>query len=301
MRKKMWFGTIHHSQWINTPLTGADMTPQGWGTEGTYLSGGGFVRQSQDSHRTYMFEWGNASAREDAEIMQAYRDGVYSKKASDLMYFVDPLMYTRNVLPRRWAQPSILLRDGVTSEPSPLGTVSPPVSPPPPEIVNDLGYPMRGVRVSSPIQSTASANLITEPGVGSVWIPIPEGKRLVTWTRADNPGISNSHGIRYRYLSHQGTWSTSSLIDRSGETPSFVNAKGVLLIATGDFDFYGARAILTEPNFSDAPADVLNWVPGMGHSGCSFVGNPTWVANSGVNGGQIGYAATLKEVGDWHL
>lgn len=49
----------------------------------------------------------------------------------------------------------------------------------------------------------------------------------------------------------------------------------------------------------DSPFEGPKWLPGSGHSGCKFVGNPTWIANSGVNGGQIGYAATLKEVGDW--
>ncbi|HLS02888.1 MAG TPA: hypothetical protein VK054_13090, partial [Beutenbergiaceae bacterium] len=56
------------------------------------------------------------------------------------------------------------------------------------------------------------------------------------------------------------------------------------------------------PPFSgSSPTEGPKWLPGSGNSGCKFVGNPTWIANSGVNGGQIGYAATLKEVGDWQL
>ncbi|HLS00611.1 MAG TPA: hypothetical protein VK054_01300, partial [Beutenbergiaceae bacterium] len=54
------------------------------------------------------------------------------------------------------------------------------------------------------------------------------------------------------------------------------------------------------PPFSgSSPTEGPKWLPGSGNSGCKFIGNPTWIANSGVNGGQIGYAATLKEVGDW--
>lgn len=41
------------------------------------------------------------------------------------------------------------------------------------------------------------------------------------------------------------------------------------------------------------------WQPGMGHSGCRFIGKPTYVANTGVNGGQIGFAASFREVASW--
>lgn len=41
------------------------------------------------------------------------------------------------------------------------------------------------------------------------------------------------------------------------------------------------------------------WVGGQGHSGCRFDGEPTYIEYTGVNGGQVGYAATFREVGSW--
>src|SRR5690625_6170721 len=122
-RRKFWFVTMRHFQWIGVPPRGAERGSESWWTEGTYLAGGGFVRQSQDSHRQYIFEWSGASSRESAEVMQSYRDGVYSKTHSDLIYFIDPLIYSRNVLPKRWAQPGLLAPDSGSAATS-IGYVS---------------------------------------------------------------------------------------------------------------------------------------------------------------------------------
>ncbi|HLS01353.1 MAG TPA: hypothetical protein VK054_05130, partial [Beutenbergiaceae bacterium] len=68
--------------------------------------------------------------------------------------------------------------------------------------------------------------------------------------------------------------------------------------------YWSNVTIVDDPSYSgppfsgNTPDEGPLWLTGTGNSGCKIVGNPTWVANSGVNGGQIGYAATLKEVGD---
>lgn len=41
------------------------------------------------------------------------------------------------------------------------------------------------------------------------------------------------------------------------------------------------------------------WHTGEGHSGARFVGDPIVVEYNGVDGGQIGIAATFREVGAW--
>lgn len=281
-RKKMWLGTQHHAQWVDAPLSGAEMSPEGWGADGTYLSGGGFVRQSQDSHRQYIFEWSGASSRESAEIMQAYRDGVYSMSPNDLIYFVDPLIYDRNILPKRWAQPGILapITDVTYSS---VGYLS--VKPTPSNLVTG-GMPVRGASVVSPFETASAFGQVTEPRQGCVFIPVPEGKTVSV--RSWEEGNS-SNGLFVRELRNNGTWDAP---DKVIGSHSVSGVRGFLLGSVGEFDFYGARAVVG----STVPDE---WSPGLGHSGCRFVGNPTWTANSGVHGGQIGYAATLKEVGDW--
>lgn len=41
------------------------------------------------------------------------------------------------------------------------------------------------------------------------------------------------------------------------------------------------------------------WIGGQGHSGCRFVGTPSYINNGPVDGGRVGYAATFAEVGSW--
>lgn len=41
------------------------------------------------------------------------------------------------------------------------------------------------------------------------------------------------------------------------------------------------------------------WVGGQGHSGCRFVGTPSYVNNGPVEGGRVGFAASFVEVGSW--
>jgi len=41
------------------------------------------------------------------------------------------------------------------------------------------------------------------------------------------------------------------------------------------------------------------WIGGQGHSGCRFIGTPSYVNNGPVEGGRVGFAATFEEVGSW--
>lgn len=41
------------------------------------------------------------------------------------------------------------------------------------------------------------------------------------------------------------------------------------------------------------------WIGGQGHSGCRFIGKPTEIKYGPLNGGQVGFAASFREVGHW--
>lgn len=41
------------------------------------------------------------------------------------------------------------------------------------------------------------------------------------------------------------------------------------------------------------------WIGGQGHSGCRFLGTPSYVSNGPVEGGRVGFAASFVEVGSW--
>lgn len=162
---KMWFGTEDKMQWIDCPLQGADVSPLGWSAEGTFLNGGGYAKHSWASHRNYVFEWRQSSARRMAQIMHNYRDGVYGR---GLIHFVDPLTYDFNILPKQWAYPALMA--GEANNPflrgTALGTVATPT--------NTFNLPIQGAVV--PLGSLTGFR-----ATDSVFVPRPEGKVLQLW------------------------------------------------------------------------------------------------------------------------
>lgn len=303
---KMWFGTFHHSEWIDAPLSGANMSSIGWGSTGVYLGGGGFAFNSADAHKEYVFDWRGTSSRAAAIKMQSFRDGVYSKDAyRDLFYFHDPLTTATNVLPKRWAQPSINV--GYGRDRTPLGYVTR-IDTPEPLLAR--GLPLTGVEVDSWI--TVPEDVVA-PRMGATWIPIPGPRpkrdtalHIIAWL--DNVPASDT-GLFIRKVYNDGTLSAPEKLENETivghyNTGSETSVKGFLLFTSGTgFNLYGVRAVVTdarsEPAWGGPLTGQVQWYPGLGNSGCQFVGNPTWVANNAVDGGQIAYAATLKEVGDW--
>lgn len=103
-RDKMWFGTDDFMQWIDTPNTGADVSNLGFSADSVMANGGGYVRNSWDSHKTYQFSWGESASLALAHAINAYRNGSWGR---GLIYFHDPMTYGTNILPKRWADPSM--------------------------------------------------------------------------------------------------------------------------------------------------------------------------------------------------
>ena len=100
----MWFGTQDYATWIQTPQRGADVSAQGWNDSGSYLNGGAFAFNSYNSHKEFDFAWRTTSSRKDAQTMMSFYSGTFGRGK---LYFIDPLTMETNVLPARWADPSI--------------------------------------------------------------------------------------------------------------------------------------------------------------------------------------------------
>lgn len=280
---RMWFGTFHHSEWINRPEVGGDMSPKSWGEGGMFLSGGGFEISAPDAHREFSLEWdgvGNSVA--EAARMQAYRDGAYSMAPGDLFYFHDPLSYAVNILPKRWAQPSLMVRTG---RPWAVSEVAGPG-------VRDL--PLMGAHIKA---GTADP---VAPGPGVLFVPIPDGFTLDV---AVNQVSLSGHGVFVRTVGSAGV--LGAPLEFSGDTIKFFTGssnRGVLLYFKGEFDVFGVRATLRDdssPQYSDFRNISWRWHSGMGHSGCRFSGVPTYSPFRDTFGGLASYSVMFREVGDW--
>ena len=295
-RRKMWFGTLDRMQWIDTPLSGADGSPEGWSADGTNLNGGGFALHSWGSHKNYVYEWRESSSRKAAQLMKSYRDGSFGR---GLLYFVEPTTYDTNLLPARWAAPSMACSDeGATMvyglEPDAVAVSG--------GAVNEL-----------PVKAAYYDLVNTDDGYrgdqDTVFIPIPEGYTLhlgafhaVTGSGKmyATPVLSTGALDTPVVLTEVAVAATSVVPD------TFSGIKGVRLwlgkSAVGAASVTVTAMIarlyptaLTPPtSFTSGP-----WIGGQGHSGCRFLGPPTYITNRGIDGGQISYAASFKEVGSW--
>lgn len=316
--RRMWFDVEGGWRgWFKAPLRGADSSPAGWGTDGTFLNGGGYAANSFGSHKRYQYEWGDSSTRQEAQFMKSLSDGTYGR---GLIHFVEPTLYDRNILPARVADPSMALDDESAS----------------------LVYGVDPIAVDTPnwqanlLPSRSAYYDLTNVTMGyrgeqeSVYIPIPDDYTLYLGAFYTPTGTG---GVFVRKVNLDGTESAGiylNPIDASSSViavDSFADIRGVRLYigkygsrnASVTATAFIARLVKTDSILVDGAGygegdygleeyggvnlsggiDSGPWEGGMGHSGCRFVGKPTFVTNTGVNGGQIGFSATFQEVGSW--
>ena len=295
---KMWFGTRENMQWIDTPLSGADVSPQTWTAGGTLLNGGGWQKSAEGSHKTYNYSWRNSSTRQTAQLMQSYRDGDYG---TGLIYFVDPLTYNTNILPKGWASPHLTTNGGY---PSLVPGTTPVRVATSTGVVNDNhgnNYPRGWARYNLPVGSATQRR---------VFVPVPEGFSL--HLGAVYNGTPNVV-VRARRAFANGTFGPSLTVQSTPSHDYRVTTTDLVMSgaigvemwvgkldnAVGQIDIKALTARV-QPEFRAYEAISTGpWIGGQGHSGVRFDGAPTYIEYNGVGGGQVGYAATFREVGAW--
>lgn len=286
----MWFGTEERMGWIPAPNSGATMSPEGWGVGGVLMSGGGYQANSWGSHKNYVFEWPSASSLEAAQLMKSYSDGTYGR---GLIYFIDPLTYLHNVLPARIADPSMAVGDESAS--LVYG-------------VNPVGVPVAsGSTANLPVMAAEYDLSSTPTGFrqsDAIFIPIPEGYTL--WMTAYYTA-TGSGGIFCTPQTGKGNRGSNarlsnSAVTQTSPTQSFKNVDGVWIwvgrtsSAASSVSIQGIVGRLAK---TGQPSPKGGWIGGMGHSGTRFAARPTWTTLGATNGGQVGYAASFREVGSW--
>lgn len=303
-RNGMWFGTQERAQWIPAPLQGADTSPSGWGANGTFLNGGSFSRNSWGSHKTYTFEWNTSSSPETAQLMHSYANGSFGRGP---LYFVDPLTYRHNVLPARWADPSITL----DLEGRPLRT----------DMTIESVPTAGGVETNLPTQSVQFSRAAGQFGDGqpypgdsqSVFIPIPAGMYLAVTAWYQSEGdmhlaiapVGTSGVPQYPFTIVEND--TTELFPSSNLVYSSNNVVGARLYiwdndgmgsSNRSVTVAGIRARLFPIDTPHNPGQI-EWMGGMGHSGCQFLGRPQMQSISPFGPGRMAFAAQFTEVGDW--
>lgn len=285
-----------------TPLRGADSSPSAWGVEGTLQNGGGYGFHSFGSHKRYSYEWPQSSSPETAQMMKSYRDGTYGR---GLLYFLEPGIYRTNILPAHWADPSMSLSNEAPSlvyglDPRPTTT---------------SGGSALNLPITSAVYDLSGAEPKGTPTPdSSVFLPVPEGHTLILGAFYTSTG---SGGVFATPVKNNGTLGDSvKLTEKSNSDTTIVtdmfsgDIRGVRLWVTRTdgtsssvtIAAMAGRLIETSDLAIPAKLDKISagpWIGGQGHSGCRFLGTPSYVTNSPVEGGRVGFAASFIEVGSW--
>lgn len=271
-KRGVWFGTQNRMEWVRAPLAGNfGRTPSGWGTSGTFLNGGAYVKSSTVGARRFPMSWGELEGSEARKIT-AYLEGTYGLGP---LYMVDPFASKFNALPQWLAVPSLSV-DGapnvLTSVPS-TGVTTP---------ANGWAWPSQG------------ATFTYASGVAPWITPVPPN----TPVSIAVAGSASGTVLRYNL---SGYWADVALASVASQpTTTLVGTTG----ATGgwlQFQLSGAGSItLYGMIVQFGPAAILErFEKGEGSTGMSLVPGTLQVSGYTAWNDTLGLSADFVEVSPW--
>lgn len=277
MAKTMYFGTADLMSWVACPAINMGTNSVRWITTSRFLNGGASQRQSATSHMEYSMSW-NPTSYENLAPILAYTNGTYG---GGPLYFLDPALMNKNVLPAWFAAPFAQALSGpslsVTGSGYPLITTTE---------ANDMGYPTRSAQFS--ITTTGDEKV-------PLRIPVPLGYSL-------HVGVHGG-GTSGARVSVGGTLGTVLSVHTSQRTNVEVVGTGGLV----DIKFVGTSAGTI--NVAGVIAQVLptgqtvssgGFIPGMGNSGVRLMSDPTVTEYSAaLDQVSHGMTAQFIETGIW--
>jgi len=295
-RDNFWFGTEEYMQWIRTPNRATPINTESWSSSGVFLNGGGYSQHSFGGHLVYIFEWPESSSRQLAQLMRDYRRGTYGR---GLIYFIHPFDYDLNILSSRVADPSQACDDEGASLVYGLT----------PDAVPTSGWQANRLPVQSAYYDLGEIASGWRDDGSDVFIPIPAGYTLYLGAVHS---VTGSGAIRVRSVDSSGNLGTASSLSAVSASATdlcpdtFSGGRGVRIqlgkTSSGAATVTPTALVGRLYRTGDTPPSTFTagpWSGGMGNSGCRFEGEPTFVPNSGMDGGQIGFAASFREVGSW--
>lgn len=281
----MWFGNRNHMQWVKAPQINYDSSKRGFASTATFLNGGAFVKRSATAAKGYNFTW-TVKTRDEVRAVNDYADGVFGPGP---IYFLDPFAMDKNLLPQFWAVPALGAQDapllvGLYDEDRPGLLVTDP---------NSNGYPY----------NTATYTYDAAPAAAQVWLPCPAGYSL--WfgahgTATGTAGVqvtpttgptTTAPAIPVPLLSVQSTTRVNTRVN--GDT---YNGALLSFAGAGTLNIAGLMAQCL-PNTQTPKTG--GFISGQGHSGCSFVEEPT-LTNYSAGIDRAGIVANLVETEGWN-
>lgn len=275
MAATMYFGTKGNMQYVPCPRIDQAAGKTDWSTATKQLNGGNYTRRSAAAAREYTMTWGLRTQSELAPIID-YADGLYG---GGYIYFLDPFIMARNVLPTFWSNPYLNTLDGpLTGSTRPVATD---------HLTGTNGYPTRSGGVT---------------GTHSIYIPVPTGYTL-------NVGIHVQSGVTaggtMRVWTVAGAVRTGTVVTLTNLTTASTTrtnatfaggaTTGYEIENNGDMLYTGMIAQV-RPTGQAVPTG--GFISGQGHSGMRFLRQPEFYQYSAPND-KVRAGAVLIEEEAW--
>lgn len=298
----MWFGTQDYATWIQTPQRGADVSARGWGESGSFLNGGAFAFNSYNTHKEFDFSWRTTSNRKEAQTLMSFYSGTFGRGK---LYFLDPLTMKTNVLPARWADPSITCDfEGESLVPG----------------IDPLRVSQTDTdRLQLPVtaaQYRFNSHTQGDPRDVGVFIPLPPGYSAIIWAVSSSTSDAK---IQVGRVSQGGSVTPSGFVPDAAPSDITVNSSGAaavsaapgvigaqvwlggdtpggLVTGTLTVNAIGVEVISPEESLNYLTRPRNHWYGGQGNEGVRFLQPPTYINNTGRDGGQVEFAASFTEV-----
>jgi hypothetical protein len=277
----MFMGTKDIMLEVPCPNVSMPSSKVGWSTELAYLNGGASVRRSTAASKRYEMTW-NSVTRDEARTVLDLADRLYGP--GDI-YWLDPFVADKNMLPQHWASPMQGLYDGLPliGDNRPVPTLG----------LTNNGFPINGVTYD-----------IAEGDVSrKVWVPIPAGYSAHVGVYGENGSGGKIFATPTYNSNSSDTPQELTLMEANNTARANLvisaedgyNGVELSLGGEGTISLLGMMVQVLKDGKTPTPGGFIS---GQGHSGCQFVAQPEYTPYSAAFD-TVGMVASLVETGAW--
>jgi hypothetical protein len=281
MSNTMFIGTREFMLEVRCPNVTMPSGKVGWSSELNYLNGGASVRRSTSASKRYEMTW-NSMTRDQARVILDLADRLYG--TGDI-YWLDPFVNDKNMLPQMWASPMQGLYDGLPL----IGYDRPTAA---------LGSPTNGFPVQSAVYEINPGDISRK-----VWVPIPTGYTAHIGVYGQNgtggkiyatPTFNATNSDTPQELTLMNTNNTA----RANLTVAAIDGYNGVELSLGGNGTITLTGMMVQVLKDGLTPVAGGFISGQGHSGCQFAAQPDYTPYSAAFD-NVGMVVSFIETGSW--
>ena len=277
----MFIGTRERMLEVACPNVGMPSSKNGWFNQLDYVNGGSSVRRSTAAAKRYEMTW-NSITRDEARVILDLADRLHG---SGEIYWLDPFVADKNMLPQQWASPMQGIYDGLP-----------------------LSGGLRGEAKLTPDENNFPLESIEYTMLGTetprtVWVPVPTGyTAYVGVFGLDGTGgkviAKSTVGTTQYGVNHDMTIMPVSSTTRYNHTVSASDGFDGVELRLGGVGTVTLSGMMVQVLKDGQTPEAGGFISGQGHSGCQFASQPEYTPYSAAFD-NVGMVASFVETGAW--